>query len=77
MEHKCIEYADQLLDTKSKLRDLTEMFAEKSSRFEQLTLSHAELQTQFDQTNEDLLAKTRLAQTLQLDHDNILFRLNE
>ena len=77
MEHKCIDYADQLLAAKSQLRDLTEQFTDKSSKFEQLTLIHEDLITKYDQTYEDLMNKTRLAQTLQLDHDNILFRLNE
>ena len=34
MEHKCITYADQLLEAKSKIRDLTDRLAQKTSEFE-------------------------------------------
>ena len=77
MEHKCITYADQLLEAKSKIRDLTDQLAQKTSEFEQLTESHDALQNEHKNTCDELLSKARLAQTLQLDHDNILFKLNE
>ena len=77
MQAKCIEYADELMDARAKIKQLNDEITDKAEKFGQLSKQHEGLKSDNQNQCETLLSKNRLAQTLQLDYDTISFNFNE
>ena len=77
MQAKCVEYADELMDARAKIKHLNDQIADQGVRFGQLSQQHEGLKSDNQIQSENLQIKNRVAQTLQLDYDTISFKFNE